>query len=188
MMNFNSINDKFQQLRSKLIQKLQKRSMKTIFESDILVIGLINRAFSLHNGLGMAHQTSNPYSFVVLYRAQMETLATINHIINKPNDVGKFLHGKRKGTENKITNILTLLDECEDKYPKIRGIYEDISEMAHPNSASHFLSTDRDGSAIRLRNNPTMSKKESERTREGLIEISEYVINDLDILVDKLIA
>ncbi len=186
-MSFKELDRSFSGIEKKIAEKLKARSSRELYASDLLVFGLTARAISLYNGMKEALEESNPYVFVILYRAQMETLATVNHLIKKPSDAKKFLHGGRKGTKYRISNILTLIDECKPKYPRLRGIYDEISEMAHPNSASHFLSTRiGEGRRISWRSKPSFSREEAEKGLKGLIEISNYVADDLGLLTDAL--
>lgn len=188
-MSFKELDRRFERVEARIMERLTKRADKNLYKSDLLVFGLTARALSLYNGMKKALEESNPYVFVVLYRAQMETLATVNHLIRKPSDAERFLYAGRKGTKYRISNILTLMDECKPKYPKLREIYDEISEMAHPNSASHFLSTqieEEAGRTISWRSKPLLSKKESEKGLKGLIELSGYMADDLGLLVDAL--
>lgn len=179
------LDKRFEDLEKKIAFKLRARNDRFLYESDLLVFGLTSRAISLYKG--MKESQSNPYVFVILFRAQIETLATINHLIRNPSDIKKFLHGGRKDTKFKITNVLTLIDACAKNYPKLREIYDEISEMAHPNSASHYLSIDKGENKLSWRSKPTFSDVEKDKALKGLAEINEYVANDLEQLIDQIV-
>jgi len=188
-MKRNEINKKLGILDKKIVLKLKERPGKEIYESDLLVLGLIARSKSLYHGLNDAHSKSNPYVFAILYRAQIETLATINYLIEKPQKVKSFLHGGRNQDKYRIPNILTLIDLCKPKYPAIRDIYNEVSEIAHPNSSSHFLSTkmkDTEKNIFKWSSMPSFSKQELKTSLRDMLELNTSIIKDLDTLIDKI--
>lgn len=180
-----SLDTRFEDMRKRIIEKLSCRKEKRVYDEDLLVFGLTSRALALYEGMEGA--IGNPYVFVVLYRSQMETLATINHLNRHPEDAERFLHGGRKTGRYRISNILTLLDSCSKRYPGLRDIYDEISEMAHPNAASHFLSIDKDGGRIRWRSSPSFSGEEKGKALKGQLEMNTHILDELDLLISALI-
>lgn len=186
-----SMNKQFNALELKILEKLNSRHHKQVYDADLLAISLTARSISIYHAMKDAHEKSNLYAFIILYRAQIETLATINFVIENKSRVKRVLYGGKGNTDNskeKIPNILTLIDKCKKKYPKLRDIYENMSEMAHPNAASHFLSSRKDGNATNWTTKPVFSKEESEKALLSMKEICGYVINDLDLLIDNIMA
>jgi hypothetical protein len=85
---------------------------------------------------------------VILTRSVMETLAILIYLNRKTDLVfgePKFffefceltlklmLGSKNKSTALEVTNILTILDHSDRKYPGFKILYEHLSESAHPN-------------------------------------------------------
>jgi len=178
------LDDEFERIKHSIIGRLKKK--QGLEDEDLLVLGLTSRAFSLYKGMGAA--LDNPHVFVVLYRSQIETLATINHLNRHPEEAERFLHGGRKSGKYRISNILTLIDSCSRRYDGLREIYDEISDMAHPNSASHFLSIDRSGDSIRWRSRPAFSEEEQEKVGRGHEEINSHIVAELDLLIGKLMG
>ena len=44
-----------------------------------------------------------------------------------------MLGSRDSSTSHKALNIVTILENCESRYPGIKGIYDILSESAHPN-------------------------------------------------------
>ena len=84
----------------------------------------------------------------LLIRSAIETLGVLIYLNQKTEDVINseisfwqfietinrlMLGSKNQLTELESINILTVLNKCEERYPGIIGIYNSLSESAHPN-------------------------------------------------------
>lgn len=105
------------------------------------VTDLLTQSYALHqqgHGLGAR----------ILLRSGFETLATLiylNHnmraVLEGAMDFHQFSHQTIRqvaGSKNKLgrhiaVNVLTMLDKGNKSYPGLRGIYDSLSESAHPN-------------------------------------------------------
>lgn len=94
------------------------------------------------------HQTGHALGARILLRSAFESLAILiylNQIMQQVLDgklsffafgqkTSALLFGSRnESTGIKALNILTVLEKCDKPYPGLKGLYEDLSESAHPN-------------------------------------------------------
>ncbi len=94
--------------------------------------------YQLEHGLGAR----------ILLRSGFETLASLSYLNHKLQAVidGKLdfhefdrltirmVAGSKDGFSQHIAvNVITTLDKCDKRYPGVRGIYDSLSESAHPN-------------------------------------------------------
>ncbi|PTR34062.1 hypothetical protein C8J98_102250 [Luteibacter sp. OK325] len=84
----------------------------------------------------------------ILLRSAVETLAMLSYLNQQTAAVvegrismtefgfltGQLLLGSRnKTTEQESVNVLTVLKHADRRWPKLKGLHEDLSESAHPN-------------------------------------------------------
>lgn len=94
------------------------------------------------------HQQGHGLGARILLRSGFETLATLIYLNLKMQAVmdGKLnfhkfgqvttqlVGGRKNDTEGPVAiNIVTMLDHGDKRYPGLRGIYDSLSESAHPN-------------------------------------------------------
>jgi hypothetical protein len=107
-----------------------------LYDYQFLLNGLLIRSKKLCRGvLREVHDESSPGSASLL-RAQCETLACAVYVERNPQKLEAILKGEGK---NRV-NVLTQIDHAEKKHKGLRGDYDALSDLVHPNSASHFSS------------------------------------------------
>lgn len=111
-------------------------------------VDILNQSWYLHkNGKSLGAR--------ILLRSAIETLAmliflnqltedVVSRMISFKDFMEKVINlfaGSRDGsTEQKATNIITVFQKCEKKYPGIEKLYSWLSESAHPNYEGMRLS------------------------------------------------
>lgn len=114
-----------------------------------LVVGVLNRTYELTDSAIWSIENKRPFTSAHMARALIETLGFIYYWekqFEKSNDVKDaeekvsqaLLGSKLKGDQHEQVNILTTINKATKEYSDLRSTYDDISEMVHPNSASHF--------------------------------------------------
>lgn len=104
-----------------------------------------------HDLLVQAHslyQAKHVLGSRILLRSALESIAVLiylNRLIAQVLDGSLSFHefsektstlllgSRNKTTKHQAISILTVLDKCDKKYPGIVGMYNDLSESAHPN-------------------------------------------------------
>lgn len=120
-----------------------------IYSHTLLIVGLINRTYELTESAVWAIDQNRPLTASNMLRSLFETLgfsyyvsASLKkqkNISDIANQAEKLLFGSRKpGAKHQSINILTCIDKAIQQFPNLRKNYDDISEIVHPNSASHF--------------------------------------------------
>src|SRR3989344_7915384 len=136
----------------KNIQKLVYKRIKkdsSISSLLFLLAGVLNRTYELTDSAIWSIEKRRPFTSAHMARALIETLAFIYYWeteIEKSKDAGEvetkilqaLFGSKHKDDPNQQINILTTIDKATKEYSHLRQNYYDISEMVHPNSASHF--------------------------------------------------
>ena len=110
--------------------------------------GLFWRMTDLLTQSHLLHRQGHGLGAHILLRSGLETLAILIHLNQQIDGVlegrasfnqfsektTELLLGARDGsTGYSAINILTVLEKCEKRYPGIKGIYDGLSESAHPN-------------------------------------------------------
>ena len=106
------------------------------------------RFVDLTNQSLLLHKNGKALGARILLRSALETLAILIYlnqltrkVVEGHLDWAKFsdktvtlLGGSRDGsTDQQATNIITVLQKCNVRYPGIEGLYAILSESAHPN-------------------------------------------------------
>jgi len=116
---------------------------------SLLLVGLLNRTYELTESAIWGIDHDRPQTSAHMLRALMETLGFIYYLerqLEKAQDqedgyekIAQALFGSRKDDgKYKQVNILTTIDKAVSRYSQLRKNYDDISEIVHPNAASHF--------------------------------------------------
>ncbi len=124
---------------------------KDIYRHTLLIIGISNRTYELTESAIWAIDNNRPFTATNMLRSLIETLAFCDNAskdLMKTDNISEFekkseqlLMGSRdETTKHQAVNILTYIDHSVKTYPNLRKNYDDISELVHPNSASHFYS------------------------------------------------
>jgi len=114
----------------------------------LLVCGLLNKTYELTETALWAIDNDRPQTTTFMLRGLYETLAFTNYIKSKmtgtdPKDyeqaINLLLFGSKKpGSKYQSVNVLTCIDKAAKEFTELRKNYDDLSELVHPNSASHF--------------------------------------------------
>ena len=122
-------------------------SLKTMYFCWLLREAVLWRVHDVLSRSWGLHIQGHALAARILLRTALETVASLVHhnqaIKNVLNDSLGFtefevltkakLFGSKNGMTPLIsTNIMTILKSCEKKYPGLIGIYENLSECAHP--------------------------------------------------------
>jgi hypothetical protein len=127
-----------------------------IYTYTPLIWGLLNRAYEITESAIWALDNDRPLTAAAMLRALYETLAFTHYACDQMGSassqqefeerIQKLLLGsKAPGAAFASPNILTCLDKATKMFPELRKSYDALSEMVHPNSASHFYSGKTDG-------------------------------------------
>lgn len=129
-----------------IFDRIQKD--KNISTLLLLVCGLLNKTYELTETAIWAIENDRPQTATFMLRGLFETLAFTNYAREKVSEadlkdreevISTFLFGSRKPDVNyKSVNILTCIDRAAKEFTELRKNYDDLSELVHPNSASHF--------------------------------------------------
>lgn len=121
---------------------------KAPFRSMALREGLLWRMHDLLTQSLALYEQGHLLGARILLRSGIETLAILVYLNERTlrvlegkldfhefsKDTATLLLGSRnKTTKYDVTNILTVLDKCEKRHAGIRGVYDMLSESAHPN-------------------------------------------------------
>lgn len=114
----------------------------------LLLLGILNRTYELTETIIWSIKNKRPQTTALCLRSFYETLSFIYYWqqkINQTPDNNKhkiienaLLAGRKENYRYKSINILTCLDKATERFPDIRKNYDEISELVHPNAASHF--------------------------------------------------
>jgi len=115
----------------------------------LLVCGLLNKTYELTETALWAIENNRPQTTTFMLRGLYETLAYTYHskekiLCAKSTEEydqvisGLLLGTKKPGGKYPSVNILTCIDKASKVFTKLRKNYDDLSELVHPNSASHF--------------------------------------------------
>lgn len=114
----------------------------------LLICGLLNKTYELTETAIWAIENDRPQTTAFMLRGLYETLAFTFHVEDKltnanPNDrqeiIDNFLFGsKMLGNKYQSVNILTCIEKANKRFNKLKKNYEELSELVHPNAASHF--------------------------------------------------
>jgi hypothetical protein len=105
-----------------------------LYDYIFLLNGLIIRSKELCEATLREIFRENMPASASLLRSQLETLACAVYIERNPERLNDIL----KGSGDKRINILTQIEHAEKKHKKLRGDYDALSDLVHPNSSSHF--------------------------------------------------
>lgn len=107
-----------------------------LYDHHFLLNGLLIRSKKLCQALLREIRSEDLPGSASLLRAQCETLACAVYVQRNPDKLRKILMSQG---DDKV-NILTQLDHADREHKGLRGDYDTLSELVHPNSASHFSS------------------------------------------------
>lgn len=111
----------------------------------LIVMGLIARAQSLHQGITHAIREQNPHVAFTLLRAYAENAAAISYLGDHPKDVSRFLGDGHPVPIGRITNA------ASKYFGGFSAVYRTLSEYAHPAwravVASHQVLDETEGAA-----------------------------------------
>jgi hypothetical protein len=122
-----------------------------IYTHSLLLLGLLNRTYELTESVIWAMDNDRPLTTANMLRALYETLGFTYYIKEQIDSsssheeiiekISSLLMGSRNGEHGfKSVNILTCIDKAVKTFPELRKNYDELSEMVHPNSSSHFYS------------------------------------------------
>lgn len=147
---FNTVDD-IQPLLGEITETIALRLKKdsSITQLFQLVMGILNRTYELTESGIWAVTNSRPQTAAFMVRGLHETLAFIFYVKKKLSAcstkeeydevLNQLLFGtKKEGEEPKAVNILTCINKASKQYVELEMRYNEISEVVHPNSASHF--------------------------------------------------
>ncbi|OHU42058.1 hypothetical protein BKG80_03715 [Mycobacteroides chelonae] len=124
--------------------KYALRSLGTLTNASLLVMGLTTRAQGLHRAAIEAVEADNPYASFTLIRAYAENAAAALYAVEKPDKIDDLLG---LGTSIAIGKITNHANQGSKRFGAFRGIYSQLSEYAHPTSRSLFASSKLAGGA-----------------------------------------
>lgn len=111
----------------------------------LIVMGLIARAQSLHQGITHAIREQNPHVAFTLLRAYAENAAAISYLGDHPKEVSRFLGDGHPVPIGRITNA------ASKHFGGFSAVYRTLSEYAHPAwravVASHQVLDETEGAA-----------------------------------------
>lgn len=187
---------------------------KIVWKIEAYLQGQLYRSVALGDGVCDAWDRGNPLVAVILARSIVETLAEIwafksslEKAVSAKSldaiDTIAFEHtfqSRWKGWDRDLMvptpNILTLIDKLDAEFlndpkgKKMRGIYEFLSEFAHPNwpgAAGLFGNFDTEG--IRVDFNPTRPKKWTIVhiiSGAGALRVVEHCIYKVELLIPEI--
>lgn len=138
-----------------LLQKIQDLIYERISKNPdityrlLLVCGLLNKTYELTETALWAIENNRPQTTTFMLRGLYETLAYTYHakdkILNAKSKeeydqvISSLLLGTKKpGGKYPSVNVLTCIDKASKTFTELRKNYDELSELVHPNSASHF--------------------------------------------------
>lgn len=105
-----------------------------LYDYMFLLNGLIIRSKELCEATLRELLNENMPASASLLRSQCETLACAVYVERNPKRLNDIL----RGSGDKRINILTQIEHAEKKHKQLRGDYDALSDLVHPNSSSHF--------------------------------------------------
>ena len=138
-----------------LLEEIQKLLLSRLKQNPditpllLLIIGILNRTYELTESAIWGIENKRPLTAAHMARALVETLGFIYFLEkqikkaktgrNREEKISRALFGSRlkKGSPQPI-NVLTTIDKATKEYRHLRKLYNELSEVVHPNSASHF--------------------------------------------------
>jgi len=136
-----------EEIRNIIFERIQKdNNLSSLF---FLLCGLLNKAYELTETALWAIDNDRPQSATFMLRGLYETLAFIYYVESKIKQaknkeeyqeiISSLLLGSKKpGGLYSSVNILTCIDKASKVFTELRKNYDDLSELVHPNAASHF--------------------------------------------------
>ncbi len=135
-----------------------------LYEHHLLLRGLLARSQGLLGAALREALKRNGPAVLSLLRSQCETLAAACYVEKFPDKLRTVLLGSReKGAKIESPNILTQIDHASKKYHGLREDYDQLSELVHPNAASHFSSIevlDEEHRTVRFSSKGYLDKKD----------------------------
>jgi hypothetical protein len=118
-----------------------------IYMHTLLVWGLLNRTYELTDSAIWAIEKKRPQTATHMLRALIETLGFTYYIMEElqkathPSNLHEkitafFMGSRHPEAKFKSVNILTCIDKATKLFPHLREVYDQLSEVVHPNSAS----------------------------------------------------
>jgi hypothetical protein len=104
-----------------------------LYESTWALLGILNRSFELMLCAVDQLAVRNLNGFHVAARGMAETVCSIVWISENPARTPTLVQAQPRA-------LGKLLNAGYNKYPVLRKMYADLSDIAHPNRASHLLS------------------------------------------------
>lgn len=148
--SFNSTQDikpLLKQIQDLILEHLKKDPGVTY--KLLLICGLLNKTYELTETAIWGIENDRPQTTTFMLRGLYETLAYTYHAKDKilsattkeeyDKTITELLFGAKKpGGKYTAVNILTCIDKASKTFTELRRNYDDLSELVHPNSASHF--------------------------------------------------
>jgi hypothetical protein len=135
------------QIQNLIMMRLTKDA--NITYKFLLVCGLLNKTYELTESAIWSIQNDRPQTTTFMLRGLYETLAFTYYAKDKilkaankedyDKTISELLLGTKKpGAQYPSVNILTCIDKASKTFTELRKNYDELSELVHPNSASHF--------------------------------------------------
>jgi hypothetical protein len=145
-----------------------------VTEAHLPFLAFIERAQAFSLGAIAMIESGNPLAAATLLRSFAENLAVVFYINAHPAEIDKLQPGARQGIK-----IGRIISQAEKHFPGFKGMYEELSSMAHPSGAGsyHTLKADDEG-AFTWQSYPTFHSLEDARHFLRLLdELSDLTAN-----------
>lgn len=136
----------FKKMMDIVAERMKKEPRLTLLW--LLILGILNRTYELTETITWSIKNKRPQTTALCLRSLYETLSFIYYwqqkieqsSDNKKNVIieNALLAGRKENYRYKSINILTCIDKAKESFLNIRKNYDEISELVHPNVASHF--------------------------------------------------
>ena len=145
--NIEDIKPLLKQIQNILFTRIKNDS--SITHKFLLICGLLNKTYELTETALWAIENNRPQTATFILRGLYETLAFTYYVKDKISKakskeeyseiISQLLLGTKKpGAKYQSVNILTCIDKASETFSELRKNYDDLSELVHPNAASHF--------------------------------------------------
>ncbi len=115
----------------------------------LFLMGIMNKTYELTETIIWSLENKRPQTSAFMTRGLIETLSFMycwdKKIVNvlNPTELDQItkeaiMGGRNEGAPYKAVSIKTCIEKASKEFPDIMKRYNDLSEMVHPNSKSHF--------------------------------------------------
>lgn len=104
-----------------------------LFLNDFSFLGFVERAQAFHIGAVDLIERGNPLAAMTVIRSYLENVAAVFWLAKHPEDIAKLNLGAQQGLP-----IGRVIAEASKHLPGLKGIYQVLSEAAHPAGAGSF--------------------------------------------------